>query len=389
MRRNEIVALTALILFVIVNYELNTQNAQAGSVYPPASFMWSWRQPPYAIIRDEVAGFPYVFPGVFVIARDPVDSDIIYVDTDNTGLCCGYTAPQDGIYRSLDRGETWQYLSSDPNNVVQTMVIHPLTPTIMLAGGANYYPPGGIYRSIDGGSNWVSVLSDKIVYDIEIDPTNPERMYAATCCLSYGTGGIYRSSDSGQTWVKVSDQWLGDIEVHPQLSNVVFGARGFSTSAEEGIYRSDDSGVTWTQIANLGGQSHIIIDQQKPSRMFAFGGSYGSIWKTEDGGQSWTSAASNLPDVGFGLTIQSAAIDPADNNTIWVGLKYSGMFVSTDGANTWNEFTTGLPFVGMSNWGPQCTAIALAANGTHAVTCHGRFYTRELAYFQFLPFIVR
>lgn len=304
--------------------------------------MWSWHEPPYVIIRD-VSGYPYVFPGVYVIARDPVNSDLMYAGTDNTGLCCGFTAPKDGIYRTLDRGETWQYLSRvDPDQRITQIAIHPITPTLIFAGFMQYFPTnvGGVYRSTNEGQNWDSVLPHVWVHDFEIDPSNPNIMYVSGAPAT-GPWGIYRSVDTGQTWQRISDQALEDLAVHPITSTVLFGARWLSTDPGEGIYQSDNSGATWTQIANLEGQSRILVDQQNPSRMFAFGRSYGGIWKTENGGQSWSSATSNLPDVGYGLTVQSVAIDPT------------------------------------------------AANGSHAVACDGRFYTRELIHFHFLPLVSR
>lgn len=386
MRRYVLSSVIVLIFVVIAGYEPAAEYVKADTCYPPSlAYMWSWRQPPYAIVYSY--GYPYVYPGVSVVARDPIHYDTIYVGTSNSGLCCGYVAPQDGIYRSPDKGRTWYYLSKvDPDQVVTQIVIHPITSTIIFAGFQQNYPTdtGGVYRSFDGGENWESVLPNIAVHDIEIAPTDPNRIYVSGAPAT-APWGIYRSTNAGQTWERISDQWLNDLAVHPITPTTLFGTLG-------DIYRSDDAGATWTLIANLGQQgpdSQILIDPQNSSRMFAYGGWYNGIWKTENEGQSWNSVVSNLPDVGFGLTIQSAAIDPVDHNTIWIGLKYSGMFVSFDGANTWNEFTTGLPFVGRSIYGPQCTTIALAVDGTHAVACDGRFYTRELAHFQFLPFVAR
>lgn len=394
--RRIILVFVSVILFQAVSVVSDHESARASASPQAISFpMWSWRQPPYVIVRDSVVGYPYAMPAVVAIALHPEQPDIIYAGTDNSGLCCGIVAPQDGVYKSLNRGQTWEYLTRiDPDQSITQLVVHPISPTIVLAGFRQYFPTktGGVYRSMDGGQNWDSVLPYVWVHDIEIDPTDPNTIYVSGAPATQ-PWGIYRSADTGQTWQRISDQWLEDIAVHPITSTILFGARAISTNSVEGIYRSEDSGATWTQVAHLGGQSHILIDQQNPDRMYAYGRTYGDMWKTENAGLSWGMVTTSLP---FLIernthTIQSAAIDPVDN-AIWVGLKYGGVFVSNDGANTWTEFTTGLPFVGVSIFGPQCTGIALALGGEHAAACNGRFYTREiitLDKFVYLPVVLR
>ncbi len=119
---------------------------------------------------------------------------------------------------------------------------------------------------------------------------------------------------------------------------------------------------------------HILINQQNPNQMFGFG-DYSGISRTDDAGQSWTNVTIGLPAPVGDQVIQSAAIDPLDPNTIWIGLKYGGLFVSHDSGDTWQESDLGILFYGGGIYGPQCTSIAIHLQDIAAV-CNGRVYFR-------------
>jgi photosystem II stability/assembly factor-like uncharacterized protein len=341
---------------------------------------WEWRQPPFIISFDEL-GYPNVLPSSESVTWGGANNNEIFSET----MDDQHISPHPkGIYYSTDHGITWKHMPYDFNgNDIQSLTIHPITHTVILAGTFNHYFPGGMYRSSDGGDSWKNVLPDRIIYHIEVDPITPNRIFASTCCW----GGIFRSDDYGQIWKQVSDQALFDIEAHPTQKDVLFGARYFSTNPEEGIYRSDDSGETWTQIAFLDGQSRIIIDPSYPNRMYSFGRGYGGIWRTEDGGKNWVNLSAGLPHVIADPSVLSAVIDPQDDS-LWIGLKYDGMLVSYDHGNTWEEVNNGIPFFGGGIFGPQCTSIAISSNDDFAINCSGRLYVRVIIKTTFLPAMI-
>jgi photosystem II stability/assembly factor-like uncharacterized protein len=361
-------------------------SAVSGLAFFPMSqehgWFWLFKHPPCELVLYNE--YPYYIPGVGIYE---------WVGEGHKSLLAHTGKPVDydpfnpvGLYRSDDDGLTWTFLGQiDPSNEVNVIKSHPITPSLLFAGSNNHSPPGGIYRSENSGESWQNVLANKIIYDIEIDPIKPNRMYASTCCLPETTGGIYRSEDAGLTWELISTEWLYDLEPHPTEENTIFGARYFSTASEEGIYRSENAGDSWKKISFLGGQRYLKIDPHEPDRMFAYGRDYGGVWRTEDGGENWENITEGLPDPVAPQTILILAIDPTRENTVWVGLKYGGMFVTHDNGNTWYEANRNIPFYGGSINGPQCITIAISPTGKVAIGCDAGAYIGLEIYEVFLP----
>jgi len=348
---------SCLLLAVLLTF-LTVQPASAD----PVPMAWLWRQPPY---DPAYQAFPR--PWADVVAWGGPDRTVLYTGTTES------TRPDipHGLYRSGDQGITWEYLGKvDENEHMTELVVHPTTPEIMLAGFTHRHLQGGIYRSTDGGESWTSVLPYLDTYDIEIDPSHPNIIYAS----GYGSGtpptvngGIYKSTDEGQTWQYVSTfSLVPDVAVHPTSSDILFAASEWG-----GVHRSNDAGVTWQQISDIRASRRILITQDNPSQIFLVGD--GGVWRTDDGGQSWRDLTSNLPDVLSYTMIQTAELDPDNPGTIWVGLKYDGMYVSHDSGDTWEHASLGIYFVGGGIYGPQCESSDIA-NGRLTVACSGRTY---------------
>lgn len=343
----------------------------------PANWSWIWRQPPY-VFDEGLYGYVYIWPAAGLTTWGGEHGDKLYVVTNDHEF---ENVPPGGIYTSQDLGRTWAHIPDTDDTEFTHLVIHPITPTVVLAGIDNAYPPGGIQRSVDGGENWSSVLPGKAIDDIEIDPNDPRRMYAATCCTEI----IHRSDDTGVTWYPIANQGLDDIEVHPTSANTLFGARSRSTRPDEGIYRSDDFGETWRQIASIVGTPRVIIDDRQPDRMFAFGSE--RIYRSEDGGASWQDISDGLPGGIAGRPlVKAAALDPFALDTLWVGLQYTGMFVSYNAGDTWHAVNRGLYVA--SAFGVECTSISFSALGDLVVTCNCRVYLgAEWDHRAFLPLV--
>lgn len=349
------------------------------------TWFWSWKQPPHDIYF--IPGgypFPYITPHVNSVTWGGVGLDSLYLGTIRTNEQSQYP---DGIYRSNDQGLSWEHLGEiDLDEDINILMTHPTTPTIIFAGFDRSFDQGGLYRTDDSGEDWESVLPYLGIRDIAFDPIDPNRVYVMTTFLYTPAppsipGGLYRSSDAGLTWELILRELYQDVEVNPTSSDLFAIENG-------NFHHSNDGGESWTKLSESYIQENLIIDRYNPNRMFIYGWAYNGIQRSDDGGQTWNNLTPGLPTIVAPPTVQSAILDLHDSDTIWVGLKYGGMYVSYDAGNSWEAANNGIPFFGGSIAGPQCVSSAIHSNGTIALACSGRSYiSLELDKFTFLPLI--
>ncbi len=142
---------------------------------------------------------------------------------------------------------------------------------------------GALYRSDDGAESWTVVPLPNGLNGpngIAVDPRDPRRLYLAAWRRAVpdadGLGGIWLSSDRGKSWRRVlsEDQHVYDVTIEPRDPNILY-ASGFSASA----WRSSDRGLTWRRIRgfNFKWGHRVIPDPQDPKMVFitTFGG---SVW---------------------------------------------------------------------------------------------------------------
>jgi hypothetical protein len=171
----------------------------------------------------------------------------------------------DGVYKSTDAGKTWTHLGLRDGQQIPQLAVDPKNPDrVFVAVAGHPYGPNeerGIYRSIDGGKTFEKVLyRDENVgaSDVQIDPSNPQIVYAALWESREGPwengvfngngGGIFKSVDGGKTWRQLT-KGLPDNIVQANLAiaqsapKTLFAAVKTKTIAK--LYRSDDGGETW------------------------------------------------------------------------------------------------------------------------------------------------
>ena len=155
------------------------------------------------------------------IAVAPSDSRIVYVAS-GEGLLRPDLSVGDGIYRSSDAGKSWTHLGLSDGQQIPALAVDAHDPNRLFAAvfGHPYGPSAerGIFRSTDGGATWQKVLyKDENTggSDVEMDPTNPNVIYASLWQARLGPweddnsyegsgGGLFKSNDGGTTWKKLT-----------------------------------------------------------------------------------------------------------------------------------------------------------------------------------------
>jgi photosystem II stability/assembly factor-like uncharacterized protein len=225
---------------------------------------------------------------------------------------------------------------------------------------------GGVWKSENSGQTWDPIFNKQDVGAIgavAIDPSDDQTIWVGTGednprnDVSYGDG-VYKSTDGGDTWTNVGlakTKYIARIVVDPRDRNhVIVGALGdvFSDSSDRGVYVTRDGGKTWKQTLIGGpesGASDIAIDVQNPSVVYAgiwkfqrrpwtftSGGDEDGLYKSTDGGDTWTKLTGHglpaSPNGRIGL-----AVAPSDGNRVYalIESKEGILWRSDDAGATW------------------------------------------------------
>lgn len=204
------------------------------------------------------------------ITIDPQNHHTVWVGTGENvgGRHVGFG---DGIYKSTDDGKTWKNMGLKKSEHISEIIIHPANSNIIwVAVQGPLWSEGGdrgFYKSIDGGKTWKRSLGDDKwlgVTDIDIDPSNPDRIYAVTwerhrTIASYMGGGlktaIFRSEDGGDTWKKImkgmpkGKKGKIGIAVSPINPNVIYAAVELNRR-KGAVYKSTNMGESWIKQSN-------------------------------------------------------------------------------------------------------------------------------------------
>ncbi len=245
-----------------------------------------------------------------------------------------------GVYKSFDQGTTWYRKSVGLSNlVIQSLATHPTNSNIVFAGTYK----GGIYKSTNAGESWQAsnggVLNNHIIYDIEIDPSNPQRMFVVSRISDSLVGYLARSMDGGINWTILltgnsflEPDYFYDVDIDPNNSNLVY-----LTAHEHGFYKSLNGGVTFSPI-NSG-----VIDLS--ARSFAIDNAYaglvyGGVWhddgvyRTWNGGASWARSSNGLP---INVAVTRVYLDPfgRQQKRVFSCTYGNGLYSSDDFAASW------------------------------------------------------
>jgi photosystem II stability/assembly factor-like uncharacterized protein len=197
--------------------------------------------------------------------------------------------------------------------------------------------------AIFGGPNQWTRLGQNTgtVTALALDPGTEGTLYAAA------GASLFKSTDGGLTWAALSAPppcCVSALVIDPQNAATIYAVSGAA-----GIFKSPDGGGSWSPansglpVDNAGnvGVTSLAMNPQDSSTLYAGIGRQGAgLFQSTDGGASWTPASPGLPDG----AVMALALDPQSPNTIYVSTLTSGVFQSMDGGATWASINNGLGF---------------------------------------------
>ena len=226
---------------------------------------------------------------------------------------------------------------------------------------------GGVWRTQDGGQSWHNISDGYFggsIGAVAVSEWDPNVIYVGggektvRGNVSHGYG-MWKSTDAGKTWKAIgleSSYHIPRIRIHPKNPDVVYAAvmgNLYRDTEERGVYRSTDGGETWERIlfSNAGaGAVDLIMDPTNPRILYAStwkirrtpsnlssGGEGSALWKSTDGGDSWTEITRNegLPQGIVGII--GVTVSPVNPERVWAIIESEdgGVFRSEDGGETW------------------------------------------------------
>ncbi|HSR40560.1 MAG TPA: hypothetical protein VLL48_00270, partial [Longimicrobiales bacterium] len=185
---------------------------------------------------------------------------------------------------------------------------------------------GGVWKTTNNGTTFEPVFDHQAklaIGDIAIAESDPDVVWvgtgdAFTSRSSYAGDGVYKSTDAGGTWTNMG---LGDshhiarIRIHPRDPDVVYvAAMGhlYSENEQRGVFRTTDGGRSWERVLYIDegvGVIDLVLNPENPDVLYAAtydkarlpwqyvnGGPESGIYRTTDGGDSWSRLGGGLPD---------------------------------------------------------------------------------------------
>lgn len=266
----------------------------------------------------------------------------------------------DGIFKSIDGGQTWDFKGLSDVQQIARVIIHPDDPDIVYVAALGHpYGPNetrGVYKTVDGGETW-----DKLLYvdtktgatQVEFDPSNPNVVFASlwdhregpweNASFSGPNSGLYKSVDGGTTWVPLveglpeSSDGLGriGIGIAPSNSKIIYAT--VDAKIGGGIYKSENGGTSWKLIntdyrlwGRGGDFAEIRVHPQQPNTLFV--GNIAS-YRSDDGGLTWTS----IKGAPGGDDYHRIWINPT-NPSIMIFAADQGATITVNGGKTWSSW---------------------------------------------------
>ncbi|MEJ2539145.1 MAG: glycosyl hydrolase, partial [Gemmatimonadota bacterium] len=274
-----------------------------------------------------------------------------------------------GVWRTEDAGTTWQPLTDGqlPVAAIGAIAVAEADPNVLYVGTGSACIRGnvstgrGLYRSLDAGDSWEFIGLEEAgqIGDIQVHPRDPELVYVAALGHAFGKNeerGVFRSRDGGETWENVlflnDSTGAVDLALNPRNPRILYAGMWraerkpwavISGGPEGGLYKSSDGGDSWEKLSGglpegVVGKVGITVSPANPDRVWAIveAEPEGGVYRSDDAGQTWSrvNRENRLRQRAWYYTHIEA--DPVDEHTVWV--LNTGLYRSVDGGSTYESF---------------------------------------------------
>ncbi len=262
---------------------------------------------------------------------------------------------------------------------ISALAVVEATPQVFFLGTGS----GGLWKTENHGTSWTPLFDDQptsSIGDVTVHQENPNLVWVGTGepqnrQSSPWGNGVYRSTDGGNSWTHMgleATKHIGRILIHPRNPDVVYVAAVgdlWAANPERGVYRTTDGGASWARVLYVDdntGAIDLAMDPSDPKTIFAAmyqrrrtgfgfnGGGPGSgLYRTVDGGESWTELTDGLPTGNKGRI--GLDVFRGDGNVVYAlveadarssgqgfgggGTSRSGLFRSTDRGDSWEKMS--------------------------------------------------
>ncbi len=298
---------------------------------------------------------------VIAVAGDPTNRLVFYFGS--TG---------GGVWKTTDGGLSWANCSDGffGTASVGALAVADSDPNVIYAGmgettiRGNVAHGDGVYGSTDGGKTWqhLGLADTQAIARVRIDPRDPETVYVAALGHVWGPNlqrGLYRSRDGGRNWQQIlyRDERSGAIDLsidptNPRILYAAFWEAGRTpwqlTSGGPGssIYKSTDGGDTWTELTDapgllkgVKGKIGLAVSPARPERVWALvEAEGGGFFRSDDGGAHWTKLNEDRELLQRAWYYAHVIADPQNPEVVWV--PNVGNWRSIDGGKTFGSYPT-------------------------------------------------
>lgn len=257
-----------------------------------------------------------------------------------------------GVWESRDAGRTWAPIADDlPVGSIGALAVAPSAPDTLYVGTgeadmrSDIAQGAGLFRSTDGGKTWsaIGLEATRQIGKILVDPRNPDVLLVAALGHPYAANperGVFRSQDGGRTWSKTlyrgPDLGAIDLAYEPGNPDVVYASLWStrrppwnvyppSTGPGGGVWKSTDGGRSWTELKGRGlpaapGHIGLATSAARPRRVFALvdAETGGGLYRSDDAGASFAKVSDDKRIYERGWYFGGITADPTDADKVYV-----------------------------------------------------------------------